>query len=93
MNRRQVCWLGCADLGSRIMEDKSPTKVNLTTEGSLAPPDAGLEIRDEAPEILDWDFCIEIKPQRPSGTVEADAEFVGRGRPIPLHDPDVRNAS
>lgn len=47
----------------------------------------------EVPELLDWDFCIETAPPRPSGTVEADAEFVGRGRPIPLDDPHVRKAS
>ena len=75
------------------MENRSHTNANASTEKSQMSPGAGAEPDDETPEILDWDFCIEIKPQRPTGTVEADAEFVGRGRPIPLDDPHVRKAS
>ena len=44
------------------------------------------------PELLDWDFCIESPPTRPTGIVEADVEFLGRGRPIPLDDPHARKA-
>ena len=51
------------------------------------------EIDSDVPELLDWDFCIEKPPTRPSGVVEADVEFVGRGRPIPLDDPHARKAS
>ena len=75
------------------MENRSHTNANASTVKSQMPHAAGVEPNGETPEILDWDFCIEIKPQRPSGTVEADAEFVGRGRPIPLDDPHVRKAS
>ena len=75
------------------MEQKIPTIAITSTDQSSAPLHTGTEIHDETPEILDWDFSIEIKPQRPSGTVEVDAEFVGRGRPIPLDDPRVRTAS
>lgn len=50
------------------------------------------DIDRDVPEVLDWDFCIESPPARPSGIVEADAEFVGRGRPIPLDDPRARKA-
>ena len=49
-------------------------------------------IDSDVPEVLDWDFCIETPPKRPSGIVEADVEFVGRGRPIPLDDPHARKA-
>ena len=75
------------------MEDRNHMNANTSTEQSQMPQGAGVEPIGETPEILDWDFCIEIKPQRPSGTVEADAEFVGRGRPIPLDDPHARKAS
>ena len=75
------------------MEDRSHANANASTEKSPMSHGADSKPNDETPEILDWDFCIEIKPQRPSGTVEADAEFVGRGRPIPLDDPHVRKAS
>ena len=51
------------------------------------------DLDNEVSELLDWDFCIDTAPMRPSGVVEADVEFVGRGRPIPLDDPHVRNAS
>ncbi len=51
------------------------------------------EIDSDVPELLDWDFCIETPPMRPSGDVEADVEFLGRGRPIPLDDPHVKKAS
>lgn len=51
------------------------------------------EIDSDVPELLDWDFCIETPPTRPSGVVEADVEFVGRGRPIPLDDPHARKVS
>ena len=50
------------------------------------------EIENDVPELLDWDFCIESPPARPSGIVEADVEFLGRGRPIPLDDPHARKA-
>ena len=51
------------------------------------------DLDNDVPELLDWDFCIETAPARRSGVVEADVEFVGRGRPIPLDDPHVRKAS
>ena len=50
------------------------------------------EIEGVVPELLDWDFCIESPPSRPTGIVEADVEFLGRGRPIPLDDPHARKA-
>ena len=50
------------------------------------------EIDGGVPELLDWDFCIESPPTRPTGIVEADVEFLGRGRPIPLDDPHARKA-
>ena len=75
------------------MEDRSHTNANASTEKSPMSHGADAEPNGVTPEILDWDFCIEIKPQRPTGTVEADAEFVGRGRPIPLDDPHARKAS
>ncbi len=93
MNRRVVRWLGGVDLRSRVVEEQSHTKANASTENSQAQQGADPDFPDESPEILDWDFSIEIKPERPSGTVEADAEFIGRGRPIPLNDPRMRNAS
>ena len=93
MNRRLVRWLGGVDPRSRVVEEKSHTKANASTENSQAPRGVDPDFPDESPEILDWDFSIEIKPDRPSGTVEADAEFIGRGRPIPLNDPRMRNAS
>ena len=49
-------------------------------------------IEGGVPELLDWDFCIESPPTRPTGIVEADVEFLGRGRPIPLDDPHARKA-
>ncbi len=52
-----------------------------------------VDIDSDVPELLDWDFFIETTPMRPSGVVEADVEFVGRGRPIPLDDPHVRKTS
>lgn len=51
------------------------------------------EIDSDVPELLDWDFCIENPPTRRSGVVEADVEFVGRGRPMPLDDPHARKVS
>ncbi|HLQ45899.1 MAG TPA: hypothetical protein VK137_14265 [Planctomycetaceae bacterium] len=52
----------------------------------------GGAVVDDDSDVLDWDFSIETAPQRPSGVVYADAEFVGRSRPIPLDDQRVRKA-
>lgn len=67
----------------------SPSSFNVPQTES----DKGVTAIDsDVPELLDWDFCIETLPKRPSGVVEADVEFVGRGRPIPLDDPHAREA-
>ena len=75
------------------MNDRSHPRANASTDQSQKSDSTDTGAAGETPEILDWDFCIEIKPRRHSGTVNADAEFVGRGRPIPLDDPHAREAS
>ena len=43
---------------------------------------------EDSPEILDWDACLETPPPRPAGTIKARLNFLGRGKPIPLPDPE-----
>jgi hypothetical protein len=38
-------------------------------------------------EALDWDFQVEVAAPRRSRVVQADVEYVGRAKPIPLSDP------
>lgn len=42
----------------------------------------------DSPEILDWDAWIETPPPRPSGKIKVRLNFLGRGKPIPLADPE-----
>jgi hypothetical protein len=65
-----------------------------SSNSPLTTPNNGTtELDRDVPDLLDWDFCIERPTTRPSGVVEADVEFIGRGRPIPLDDPRERQAS
>jgi hypothetical protein len=41
----------------------------------------------DSPMILDWDACLDMPPARPAGTVRVRLNFLGRGKPIPLADP------
>ncbi len=67
----------------------SPSSSNVP---QTKPNQGATKIESDVPELLDWDFCIESPPTRPSGIVEADVEFLGRGRPIPLDNPHARKA-
>lgn len=42
----------------------------------------------DSPTILDWDACLETPPPRPAGTIRVRLNFRGRGKPIPLADPE-----
>jgi hypothetical protein len=38
--------------------------------------------------ILDWDACLGTPPPRPAGRIKVRLNFLGRGKPIPLVDPE-----
>lgn len=40
------------------------------------------------PEVLDWDVCLETPPPRPAGKIKVRLNFLGRGKPLPLADPE-----
>ena len=40
------------------------------------------------PEILDWDVCLETPPPRPAGRIKVRLNFLGRGKPTPLPEPE-----
>ncbi len=40
------------------------------------------------PDVLDWDACLEIPPPRRSGSIKVRLNFLGRGKPVPLVDPE-----
>ena len=42
----------------------------------------------DGPTILDWDACLETPPSRPGGRIKVRLNFLGRGKPIPLPDPE-----
>lgn len=42
----------------------------------------------DRPEILDWDAALETPPPRPTGTIKVRLNFLGRGKPIPLAEPE-----
>lgn len=56
---------------------------------ALTEPAAGRTSGDaSAEDHLDWDIWLPNAPRRPSGTVTARLEFVGRDRPLPVDFPD-----
>ena len=38
-------------------------------------------------ELLHWDVALEVMPKRPSGKVQVNIRYRGRGTPTPLKDP------
>lgn len=42
----------------------------------------------DSPDVLDWDACLETPPPRPAGRIKVRLNFLGRGKPIPLADPE-----
>ena len=43
----------------------------------------------DSPDRLDWDACLDTPPPRRSGTIKVRLNFLGRGKPLPLADPDA----
>lgn len=75
------------NLKNRVMElsDNRPESMILVPIAATAPwfsapsscyPD----------EMLDWDFAIEVAPQRPTGEVSVTLEYTGRGTPKAIED-------
>ena len=50
-----------------------------------SPPKPVVHAPDD--EVLDWDVFIEKTPARPGGVIDAEIQFTGRGRPIPVDQP------
>jgi hypothetical protein len=63
---------------------KSKTDVTVDQPG---PSDDRTATAD-SPDRLDWDACLETPPPRRSGTIKVRLNFLGRGKPLPLADPD-----
>jgi hypothetical protein len=42
----------------------------------------------DSPTRLDWDACLESPPSRPAGRIKVRLNFLGRGKPIPVPDPE-----
>jgi hypothetical protein len=59
------------------------------TDVTVDQPGPSDERTANGPDRLDWDACLDAPPRRPSGTIKFRLNFLGRGKPLPLADPDA----
>jgi hypothetical protein len=72
---------------SETLRTAKPKVQQTETPAGAAPEHQPTDFAPE--ELLDWDVWLPIAPPRPTGTVTARLEFIGRDRPIPVEFPDT----